>query len=123
MKKATARENAIRSSIAIAVRAAYWFSPTTTSAINPMIRNPRSVGRSARNLRTSAPASRARSRHVLLVGALSRHVGAEGKHGSQQGSPGEPREPAPGIRRRVDPGPGHREHGETAVHVMHPLLR
>src|SRR6266508_6287886 len=53
MKKATARKNAIRISIAIAVRAAYWFSPTTTSAINPMIRNPRSVGRSARNLRSA----------------------------------------------------------------------
>src|SRR5881396_3683840 len=104
MKKAIARKNAIRSSIAIAVRAVYWFSPTTTSAINPMIRNPRSVGRSARNLRTSASASnavellgrehQARGRNVLLVEALSRHVGAEGKHGSQQGSPGEPREPA-----------------------------
>src|SRR6266581_2020527 len=106
MKKATARKNAIRISIAIAVKAAYWFSATTASAITPMIRNPRSVGRSARNLGTT----------------LGGHIGTEGKHGCQQRSPGEPRQPPPGIRRGVEPGPGHREHGETAVHVMHPLV-
>src|ERR1700724_1755704 len=106
MKKATARKNAIRSSIAMANRAVYWFSATTTSAISAMIRNPLSVGRSARNLRT----------------VLGGQVGAKCKHGCQQRSPGQPRQPAPWIRRRVDPGPGHCEHREASIHVMHPFV-
>ena len=51
MKNAMARKDAILNSIAIAVKAVYWFAPRPRSAISPMIRNPRSVGRSCEEFR------------------------------------------------------------------------
>src|SRR5439155_3571020 len=107
MKKATARKNAIRSSIAIASRAVYWLSATTTTAISPITRKPRSIGRSERN---------------FGIG-LGGHVGPHGKHGCQQGSSGEPPQPTPRIRRGVEPRPGRGKHREASVHVMHALVR
>src|SRR4029453_14020836 len=106
MKNAIARKNAIRRSIAIAISAVYWLSTTTSSAITPMMRKPRSVGLSARKF--------------FMSGG---HERTDCQNGRQQGSRREPSQPLPRFGRCIEPGPGHGEDGKAPVHVVLALGR
>src|SRR3954447_3111259 len=112
MKNAIARTKAIRAMIRSAASVACSCSTTMTSAMNAMIRNPRSVG-----------FMREKKFPFMCPPSCARHVRPHGERSCDQRSAGKPEQTPPTVSRGIEPGREDGDKGESAVEIVQMLRR
>src|SRR3954452_15028022 len=112
MKTAIARMKAIRARIRSAASVACSCRTTMTSAMNAMIKNPRSVG-----------FMREEKLPLMCPPSCARHVRPHRERSCDQGSSGEPEQTPPPVGRGIEPRRQDGDEGERAVEIVEMLRR